>query len=305
MAKSYVSSLGNGTTTDFTVTFPFIARAHVHVFVGGVDTAFTWINDGLIRLSPAPGNGVTVKRQRMTPTTPLTDFVGGSTLNDQDLNRVLLQAMYVAEEALDAANDAVTIGGGALGLDPGDFNWDAQGHRIKNVGTPVASADAATKSYVDSAIITGITGGASITNLNDVAISGGAQYQMLRMNGALKWANEDAPYDICVSTDDAGKYGAGQVIVRHAPVRQFVLKASLTGSRAGCVVAPTSSATIKIKKNGSDVGSINIAGAATTATFTFSSDVTFTTSDTLTIVAPASADATLAGIFAVLKGIRQ
>jgi hypothetical protein len=237
----------------------------------------------------------------MTPTTPLTDFVGGSTLNDQDLDRVLLQAMYVAEEALDAANDATTAAGGSITLDSGDFTWDAQGHRIKNVGNPIASTDAATKSYVDAAIV----GGGSITNLTDVQITGGAQYQMLRFNGALKLVNEDAPYDICFSTDDATKYTNNQVIVRHVPVRQFVLKASLTGSRAGCVVAPTGSITLAVKKNGSSVGTINIAASATTATFTFASDVTFTTSDILTIVAPSSADATLAGVHAVLAGIRQ
>ena len=118
---------------------------------------------------------------------------------------------------------------------------------------------------------------------------------MVRFNAALKLVNENAPYALGFSTDDGLTYGNGQVILRHAPVLPFVLKAGLSGARAGCVVAPTGSIAVAIKKNGSSVGTINIAAGATTATFTFAGDVSFTTSDTLTVTAPASADVTLAG----------
>ncbi|MCL4391818.1 hypothetical protein M1413_00595, partial [Patescibacteria group bacterium] len=40
---------------------------------------------------------------------------------------------------------------------------DVQNNRIQNVGTPINAADAATKSYVDSAITTGVSGGVSGT----------------------------------------------------------------------------------------------------------------------------------------------
>jgi hypothetical protein len=155
---------------------------------------------------------------------------------------------------------------------------------------------------------TGATGPAGVTGSAGPGVpAGGTAKQVLsKIDGTnynTQWV--DAIYDIALSTDDAAIYANNQVILRHAPAHQFVLKAGLFGARGGCVVAPTGSISVNIKKNGSNVGSIDIAASATSATFTFSSDVTFTTSDTLTIVAPASADVTLAGVYATLPGIRQ
>ena len=49
---------------------------------------------------------------------------------------------------------------------------------------------------------------------------------------------------------------------------------------------------------------MKIAAGATTATFTFTSAVTFSAGDLLKFTAPSPADATLAGLFYTFKGTR-
>jgi hypothetical protein len=109
-----------------------------------------------------------------------------------------------------------------------------------------------------------------------------------------------AAYDVAAMK--AGEPGASEVILRFIATRAFRLPQNLTGSQAKAAVAADASTTFAIKKNGSDVGSFNFAGAATSATFTMASDTDFAAGDVLTIVAPGSPDADLADIAVTLKG---
>lgn len=139
-----------------------------------------------------------------------------------------------------------------------------------------------------------------------ISLPSGAQYQMLRFNATPALQAENAPYDLCFSTGDSLLYTNGQVIVRHVPVHSFLLPASLTGSFAACIVAPTGSITFTLAKNGTGIGSINIAAGSTSGTFTFTTQTSFVAAtDIFTISAPATADATLAGLYASLMGQRQ
>lgn len=62
-----------------------------------------------------------------------------------------------------------------------------------------------------------------------------------------------------------------------------------------CDVAPTGSVTFPILKNGVSVGTMNIAAAATTATWTLASGLTFVAGDRFSMRAPLVQDATLSG----------
>lgn len=62
-----VEYTGNGSQTQFTVPFEFISRAYVFVTVDGVSTPFTWINDALVEITPAPVNGAAIRIYRDTP----------------------------------------------------------------------------------------------------------------------------------------------------------------------------------------------------------------------------------------------
>jgi hypothetical protein len=144
MPYSYTVNAGNGSSTDFGVGFPYIRREHVKVYVNYVDTAFTWVQDGIVRLAPAPAQGVRVEVRRFTPAAlPLVDFTDGSTLVAADLDTGNLQHLYLEQELDDALKQTVSINP-ATGLP------SAGGQRITDVGAPSASSDAATKSYVDN-----------------------------------------------------------------------------------------------------------------------------------------------------------
>lgn len=109
----------------------------------------------------------------------------------------------------------------------------------------------------------------------------------------------DSRYDL--QTFFAGSPTSSQLIVRFLAVRALTLPTSLTGSACYAGVAATASTTFDIQKNGVSVGSLNFAAAAQTATFTFASPVTLAATDRLDIIAPGSADATLADITFALK----
>jgi len=71
--------------------------------------------------------------------------------------------------------------------------------------------------------------------------------------------------------------------------RAFKLPASLTGSLATMGTAPSGGApAITVAQNGTSKGTINFADAATTATFTFTTETTWAVGDTLEIQAPSN-----------------
>jgi hypothetical protein len=96
----------------------------------------------------------------------------------------------------------------------------------------------------------------------------------------------------------AGTYGSSQEIYYSKPPRTITFPVGLAGSTGGCRVAPTSNVSVGLFKNGSSIGSVNIAAAATTATYTFTSAITFAgVTDSFSISAPVTADPTFAGFW--------
>jgi hypothetical protein len=107
------SYTGNGSTTDFVFTFPYLDAAHVKVSLNGVATsAFTLISAGTVRMNSAPANGVEVKVYRQTPGDPITTWSDGTIILGRNLNAASAQARYISEEARNAvevnAEDAIT-----------------------------------------------------------------------------------------------------------------------------------------------------------------------------------------------------
>lgn len=144
MAYSYVAYTGNGSTTQFALTFTYIRREHVKVYINNVDTAYTWINNSLIQLASAPVNGSKVEVRRVTPLgAPLVDFADNSALVAADLDTANLQQLYLEQELYDSLQRTVSI-------DPATGLPSAGNQRIVNVANPVNAQDAATKSYVDT-----------------------------------------------------------------------------------------------------------------------------------------------------------
>ena len=170
MAFSYVNYTGNGTTTQFSITFTYQNTSEISVTVDGVAQAgLTFPSSSTVQLTSAPASGTLVQVRRTTNLAArAVDFASGSVLTEEDLDDSNIQVFHAAQESTDLAGDSIQLGN--------DNKWDAQSSVIKNVGTPTASTDAATKGYTDtevagvvSSAVTQATAAATTTAQAEVA----------------------------------------------------------------------------------------------------------------------------------------
>lgn len=159
MALSYVEYTASGSTNQFDITFDYIDRTHVKVYVDNVeDTSFTFINDSRVQTSTTPSNGAIVKIDRDTPTDArLVDFQDGSVLTETDLDKSANQNFFIAQETEDEV--ASKLGQNNAGV------FDALNKRIINLANPTADQDAATKHYLENTWLSA-SDKATITSLN-------------------------------------------------------------------------------------------------------------------------------------------
>ena len=103
-----------------------------------------------------PGTTISVYRIAKKDTRSI-DFQNASVLTEADLDNSAFQTFHIAQEALDTAESSITA--------DADGTFDAGNKRIKNVGTPTADSDAATKSYADG----GAAGQSILANESSIA----------------------------------------------------------------------------------------------------------------------------------------
>ncbi len=108
------------------------------------------------------------------------------------------------------------------------------------------------------------------------------------------------PYDIAFHVPDEPASSAR--VLKFVAPRDIVLPVSLTGSRGHADIAATAQTDFSIKKNGVSIGTIRWAAAGTVPTYIFAAEVSLAAADRLTVDAPASPDATLAGIAVTIVG---
>jgi hypothetical protein len=94
------------------------------------------------------------------------------------------------------------------------------------------------------------------------------------------------------------------VMLRYKLPRTVVFPAGLTDSQGTAGTAATAQTDFDIRHNGVSVGTMRFAAAGTSATFIAASEQTYNAGDIMTVVAPATPDATLADISFVLAGTR-
>lgn len=138
MAYSYVRYEGDGSNANFAFTFPYIDQSHVQVRVNGVLTSHTWLSNYTVTVSPAPAIGAVVEVRRNTPkeVAPV-DFTDGSVLLESELDLITRFNLYVAQEAIDAAE-------GSLSSDS-TGNYNAGLKRLTNLAAPIDPGDAVNK----------------------------------------------------------------------------------------------------------------------------------------------------------------
>lgn len=113
MAVTQNTYTGNGSTTNYSFTFPYLDTADIKVSVNGTPTtAYTLANATTVSFNSAPVNGAAIRIYRDTPgDTPDATFNPGSALRSQDLNDNFTQVLYYAQETrtLAESTDASSV----------------------------------------------------------------------------------------------------------------------------------------------------------------------------------------------------
>ena len=157
---SIIDIVAGSGDVNFVFDFDYISRDHIDVLRNGVSTPFSFLNAFTITLDTPASAGQIIRIQRMTPISePVVDYANGSVLGEKDLDATAAQALFAAQEISDMHQNM-------MHKMPDDLPimWDAEGLPIMDVGEPVEGSDAATKNYVEAAIIGLITGGAAASD---------------------------------------------------------------------------------------------------------------------------------------------
>jgi hypothetical protein len=191
---------GNGTTTNYSFTFPYLNTTDIKVSIDGVDTTeYTLANATTIQFNTAPTAGTAIRIYRVTGVDELSaTFYPGSAIRAQDLNDNFNQTLYIAQE-----NETYNLKADGTGQMSG--NLDLNNNRIINVASPVSGLDAVNKDYVDAFygdttipqitrwLKTATAGQQSFLGLDDNGdlMSYSPNHESVYLNGALQQRNID------------------------------------------------------------------------------------------------------------------
>ena len=106
MAVTENTYTGNGSTTNYSFTFPYLKTTDIKVSVAGtvksVTSDYTFANATTVQFNTAPANSAAIRIYRETADTNLSaTFYAGSAIKSQDLNDNFTQNLYVTQEVRD------------------------------------------------------------------------------------------------------------------------------------------------------------------------------------------------------------
>ena len=165
MPNSLVTFTGNGSnrTFSFAGIDDYLSTSYLKVYINNqlIDPAnytfdLTGSNENVVFTVAygAPANGATVKIARETPntvagfTSNVVDFVDGSVLTAEDLDRGFKGLLHIVQEGNDT-------GSGAMGKTADFQKWDAGSLRITNAAQGLEMSDLVTKAQLDATSVYG------------------------------------------------------------------------------------------------------------------------------------------------------
>ena len=241
MAYSVVQYTGDGVTTSFAVPYPFVSRDHITAKVNGVSKTISWINDGLIQLSPAPAVDASIIISRDTSrNVPLVDFQDAQVLTEADLDMATLQNLYVAQEAFDAS-------------DSSEIAAEVQANANAAAASALEAANSATSASASAVAAEGFAADA-LDSANDAAASaasiGNVIFYDVSDQTVAPVFSLNIPLPETVADHDAAQgplgggamfFGVGGPSVMDVPVDRTLAPMQFTGTyklNSGATVAP-------------------------------------------------------------------
>ena len=140
---AFNTNTGNGSTTQYAITWEYLDSTHVKAYLDGVATTSFTISSSTVTFNSAPTNGAIIRIERETPlTSRLVDFQDGSVLTESDLDKSANQNFFAVQEFSDDASNYLQLGT--------DDKYNANSKVIKNVANPVDNNDAVNKTYLEN-----------------------------------------------------------------------------------------------------------------------------------------------------------
>ncbi len=181
MAVTQNSYVGNGSTTTYSFTFPYLKAADVKAQLDATDTtAFTLPTATTLQFNTAPGSGVKIKIYRATDDEALTaTFYAGSSIKSEDLNDNFTQNLYTTQEVNDRylSNLGGTMIGDLTMGEDADITFEGatdDAYETKlTVADPTADRTITLPNATGTVITTGDTGTVTSTMIVDQTIVAG------------------------------------------------------------------------------------------------------------------------------------
>ena len=261
MPQSSVSYTANGSTTQFSVTFPYIEQSHVKVFIDNVeDTNRTFVNSTTIQTSSTPANNAIVKIDRDTPTdSRLVDFADGSVITEADLDKSANQNFFIAQETNDTVADKLGKNNSSI--------FDAGNVRITNVGTPTASSDAVTKGFLETSENNAASSAtAAATSATNAANSATAAASSATTASTQATAASTSATSASTSASTATtKASEASTSASTATTKASEASTSATNAASSATTASTQASTATTKASEAATSATNAASSASTA----------------------------------------
>ena len=167
MAVTENTYTGNGSTTTYSFTFPYLKTTDIKASIGGVaTTAFTLPTATTLQFNTAPANSSAIRIFRDTDTdSPAATFYAGSSIKSQDLNDNFLQNLYTTQESKNKVDTSWQTGDETI---DSTETWTSNNTRVATTG----AIDGRIDSKIDTALTTDVSGGDGVTIVDNSPGSG-------------------------------------------------------------------------------------------------------------------------------------
>lgn len=302
MAFSYVRYTGNGSTTNYTFSFPYLSQDHIKVRIDGVLTnLFSFLNANTVQLFSALPVGAVLEIRRETPKdTSIVNFTDGSVLLERDLDLLAQFDLFLAQESADLAEDS-------MGLDATD-RWDAELKKIGNLAGATAPDEAVNKGQLDYEYPAVEQVAQYTSQVNIVASDLGAPTSISTDLGSVADPSNTSPgagtskivvvadniADVQLAADNIVAIQGASGSASSAAASASSASASAASASSSATAASGSAAAALASQNAAATSASNASGSASTATSAASTATTQATAAASSASAAASSESAAA-----------